>query len=199
MNCQGPQVGLSKTCKQNQKVTPETLHCQSERCCKYLLQLNEQRRCLHSDTHLEDKWICPVQKGDKCHRRGRLRLCYLWGLSRLSLVEKGKDRERQDSLPVPSYLQCSLFIPFLLFTLSFPLHPPPPFYSSFLQLPQLLALPHLSFCHLLHSTKLTSSVSRSTDACPWLHQESSQTAAGKAELPLASPRAGAPKTSSMLP
>lgn len=56
-------------------------------CWKYLLQHNEQKRCLHSNTHLEDKWICTVQKQDKCRRRGRLRLWYLWGLGRVSQVE----------------------------------------------------------------------------------------------------------------
>lgn len=153
-------------------VTPETLRCQSVCCCKYLLQLNEQRRCLHSNTHLEDKWICTVQKGDKCHRRGRLRLWYLFVGIRQNIPSrerKGWGKARQ---PAHSFIFVMLsFYSFLLFMLSFPLHPPPPFYSSFLQLPQLLALPHLSFFHLLHPIKLTSSVSRSTDTCPRLHQE----------------------------
>lgn len=58
------QQGCPKHANKIRKATSETPYCQRVCCCKYLLQLNEQRQCLHSNTHLEDEWICTVQKGD---------------------------------------------------------------------------------------------------------------------------------------
>lgn len=46
--------------------------------------------------------------------RGRLRLCSMWGLGRVSPSGERKGWERQDSLPIPSYLECSLYsLPFI--------------------------------------------------------------------------------------
>lgn len=128
VSCQNPKQSCPGRSNKTKKVTPEAPRCQSARCCKYLLQLDKQRRCLHSNTHLEDKWICIVQNGDRLCRRGRLRLWCRWGLGRVPQVKKGKDGEWQDDLALLHVCNALFLFPsFLFFTLFFPLHPPAPF------------------------------------------------------------------------
>lgn len=74
---------------------------------------------------------------------------YLWRLGIIPQMQKGKNEAGQ---PPHSFRFAIKDIKFF-FTLSFPLFPPPPFHSSFFQLPRSLTLPHHFFYRLLPPTE----------------------------------------------
>lgn len=78
---------------------------------------------------------------------------YLWRLDIIPQMQEGKNEAGQ---PAHSFRFAIKDIK-KFFTLSFPLFPPPSFYSSFFQMPPSLTLPHHFFYRLLPPTELQSS------------------------------------------
>lgn len=72
-----------------------------------------------------------------------------WYLWRLGIISQVQERKNEAGQPAHSFRFAIKEITYFFSTLSFPLFPPPPFYSSFFQLPQSLTLPHHFFYHLL--------------------------------------------------